>query len=90
MVATALVYSATVMGAVIATVGEGKWWFPLAAFVAIGYIVLLAINILLFDGAVERIGPGSLTVLMGALTAAGLKFLPIAVPAKKKFKYRFR
>ena len=90
IISLVLLYGATVMGAVIASVGEENWWLPLAAFAAIGYILLLAINILLFDGAMERIGIGSLAMFLGALTAAGLKFLPVAAPAKKRFKYRFR
>ena len=90
IISLVLLYGATVMGAVIASVGEENWWLPLATFAAIGYILLLAINILLFDGAMERVGIGSLAMLLGALTAAGLKFLPVAAPAKKRFKYRFR
>ena len=90
IISLVLLYGATVMGAVIASVGEENWWLPLAAFAAIGYILLLAINILLFDGAMERIGIGSLAMLLGALTAAGLKFIPIVAPQKKKYKYRFR
>ena len=90
IISLVLLYGATVMGAVIASVGEENWWLPLTTFAAIGYILLLANNILLFDGAMERIGIGSLAMLLGALTAAGLKFIPIAAPHKKKFKYRFR
>ena len=90
IISLVLLYGTTVMGAVVSSVGEENWWLPLATFAAIGYILLLAINILLFDGAMERIGIGSLAMLLGMLTAAGLKFLPVAAPAKKRFKYRFR
>ena len=85
-----MLFGATVMGTVIATTGEEGIWIPLAAFLAIQYLLLISFNIFAFGGGLERIGVGTLSVVMGAATALGLKFIPIARPRRTKYKRRFR
>lgn len=89
-VAVVLVFAATLMGAVTASAGLDGFWIPLSAFAALEYLLLVAVNVLAFDGGLERIGIGTIAVVLGTATAAALKFIPIASPGKKKYRHRFR
>jgi hypothetical protein len=87
---TVLLFSSCVMGAVIAAAGENKFWIAVCAYTAIQYLLLILMNVVFFQGGLERLGVGTLAVVIGVIVAIGLKFIPIGKPRNRKYKQRFR
>lgn len=57
---------------------------------AVFYILLVCINIMLFDGQFSGIGWGSLMMLLGAAAGVVIKNVPFTGRRKGKYKYRYR
>ena len=61
-VTTGLLFAATLMGAVVASAGRESFWVPLAASVAMEYLLLIGLNVAAYDGGLQRIWIGSLVM----------------------------
>ena len=89
-VASVLLFASTLVGAVVASMGRDPFWVPLAASVAMEYLLLIATNVVAYDGGLERIGVSTLAVVLGAGAAVVLKYIPIDGSGRKKYRRRFR
>ncbi len=62
----------------------------LAGAAAVYYLVLLSVNIILFDGDFSGIGWGTTAVILGVAAAFGMKAALTSGGGKRKIKYRYR
>ena len=71
-------------------VEKDKGFIVVIGGAAIYYLVLICINIVLFDGQFLGIGMGTFMVILGVGGSILLKNIPFTGSRKTKYKYRYR
>lgn len=71
-------------------VEKDKGFIAVIGGAAVFYLILICLNIVLFDGQFLGIGMGTLMVALGAGGSILLKNIPFAGRHKAKYKYHYR
>ncbi len=86
--AIAVLTASTFLGSLAAV--QNQNWMVVAASAGIYYILLVCINIVLFDGSFAGLGWGTAAVAFGVLAAVAIKTVRETGGKKPKYKYRYR